>query len=441
VIHETGGWCLDVTEAEIAVAKAELGREGIGCEPASAVTLAGLKKLVADGRVAPSDTVVLLLTGHTLKDSDYTIDFHRGTLLEAEEAAPLAAGDCRAAAECRRGGGDSAGGAGGAQGNSEQVGLAVGPIRLRLPATSANLGAAFDCAAVALALYLTVEAEEAEAFSIAATGEDAELCSRIEDNLILETYKSLLAREGKPAVPWRFGWTTGFRWGWAVALRLRGGWRRLRWRRILASWAGSSDRILAEACALEGHPDNAAACWLGGMVVAAMEGERVHVARVEPPADGARWWCCPVRRWRPARLGRFCRRQTYSRADAVANIQAASLLGLAFAQGRGELLRPAMQDRLHQPYRARDLCAAAAAAAAGGECRILGVALSGAGPSVLLISGGSRAHEAAKRRSHGGNRAGRGALLACRLRAFRSVASLVELGIASIDCDHPGSLK
>jgi len=90
VIHETGGWCLDVSEAEIAVAKAELGREGIGSEPASAVTLAGLKKLVADGRVAPSDTVVLLLTGHTLKDSDYTIDFHRGTLLEAEEAAPLA---------------------------------------------------------------------------------------------------------------------------------------------------------------------------------------------------------------------------------------------------------------------------------------------------------------------------------------------------------------
>jgi threonine synthase len=90
VVQETGGWCLDVSEAEIAVAKAELGREGIGCEPASAVTLAGLKKLVAEGKVAPSDTVVLLLTGHTLKDADYTIDFHRGTLLEPEETAPLA---------------------------------------------------------------------------------------------------------------------------------------------------------------------------------------------------------------------------------------------------------------------------------------------------------------------------------------------------------------
>ena len=89
VIEETGGWCLDVSEGEIAVAKAELGREGIGCEPASAVTLAGLKKLVSEGKVAPSDTVVLLLTGHTLKDSDYTIDFHRGTLLQPEEAAPV----------------------------------------------------------------------------------------------------------------------------------------------------------------------------------------------------------------------------------------------------------------------------------------------------------------------------------------------------------------
>jgi threonine synthase len=91
VVQETGGWCLDVSEAEIAVAKAELGREGIGCEPASAVTLAGLKKLTAEGKIAPSDTVVLLLTGHTLKDADYTIDFHRGTLLEPQEAAPLAA--------------------------------------------------------------------------------------------------------------------------------------------------------------------------------------------------------------------------------------------------------------------------------------------------------------------------------------------------------------
>src|SRR5580658_4229090 len=90
-IQETGGWCLDVSEAEIAIAKAELGSEGLGCEPASAVTLAGLKKLRAQGAVAPGETVVLLLTGHTLKDADYTIDFHRGTLLRNEEIGGYAA--------------------------------------------------------------------------------------------------------------------------------------------------------------------------------------------------------------------------------------------------------------------------------------------------------------------------------------------------------------
>ncbi len=88
-IQETGGWCLDVSEAEIAIAKAELGAEGLGCEPASAVTLAGLKKLRAQGNVRGGETVVLLLTGHTLKDADYTIDFHRGTLLKDEEKAGL----------------------------------------------------------------------------------------------------------------------------------------------------------------------------------------------------------------------------------------------------------------------------------------------------------------------------------------------------------------
>jgi len=85
VIQDSDGWCLDVTETEIAIAKAELGAEGLGCEPASAVTLAGLKKLRADGKIGSGETVVLVLTGHTLKDADYTIDFHRGTLLKEDE--------------------------------------------------------------------------------------------------------------------------------------------------------------------------------------------------------------------------------------------------------------------------------------------------------------------------------------------------------------------
>jgi threonine synthase len=91
VIEQTGGWCEQATEQEIALAKAEIGAEGVGCEPASAVTLAGLKKLVAQGRVQRGERVVLLLTGHTLKDPQYTIDYHRGELLREDELASASA--------------------------------------------------------------------------------------------------------------------------------------------------------------------------------------------------------------------------------------------------------------------------------------------------------------------------------------------------------------
>src|SRR5246127_1773584 len=80
VLEATGGACEQVTELEIAQAKAEIGAEGIGCEPASAVTLAGLKKLVRQGFVKADETVVLVLTGSLLKDPEFTIDFHRGEM-------------------------------------------------------------------------------------------------------------------------------------------------------------------------------------------------------------------------------------------------------------------------------------------------------------------------------------------------------------------------
>jgi threonine synthase len=80
VLEATGGACEQVSELEIAQAKAEIGAEGIGCEPASAVTLAGMKKLVKQGFVKPDETVVLVLTGNLLKDPDFTIDFHRGEM-------------------------------------------------------------------------------------------------------------------------------------------------------------------------------------------------------------------------------------------------------------------------------------------------------------------------------------------------------------------------
>src|SRR5712691_9273361 len=92
VLEATGGACEQVSEVEMAQAKAEIGAEGIGCEPASAVSLAGLKKLLKREFVKQDESVVLVLTGSLLKDPDYTIEFHRdglfqGTLHGSESAA------------------------------------------------------------------------------------------------------------------------------------------------------------------------------------------------------------------------------------------------------------------------------------------------------------------------------------------------------------------
>ena len=93
VLAATGGTVEQASEVEIAQAKAEIGFDGIGCEPASAVTLAGLKKLVSQGFIKRGETVILLLTGHLLKDPEFTLKFHRGELftgsVHEREAAAL----------------------------------------------------------------------------------------------------------------------------------------------------------------------------------------------------------------------------------------------------------------------------------------------------------------------------------------------------------------
>ena len=75
-VYFTGGFVLDVTDDEIADAKDLIGRDGIGCEPASATTLAGLRKLFLQGKLDKEATVVAVLTGHVLKDTDYIIKMH-----------------------------------------------------------------------------------------------------------------------------------------------------------------------------------------------------------------------------------------------------------------------------------------------------------------------------------------------------------------------------
>jgi threonine synthase len=93
-VRRTGGRVLSVSEQEIADAKAVIGRDGVGCEPASATTVAGIRRLVAGGFIKQDESVVAVLTGHVLKDADYVINYHRGTL-RAHDLAPGEAGDAQ----------------------------------------------------------------------------------------------------------------------------------------------------------------------------------------------------------------------------------------------------------------------------------------------------------------------------------------------------------
>jgi homoserine kinase len=255
-------------------------------------------------------------------------------------------------------------------------------FRMRFPATSANLGSGFDAVAVALNFHLQIEAEAADDFSIHATGCDAQLCAGLENNLILAVYRDTLQRAGSEVRPLTIRMQNEIPLGMGCGSSAAGRLAAIAVHFGKLGW--SSDRILEEACALEGHPDNAAACWLGGFVAAANQNGAVRVARVEPPVSWRAIVVIPPESLATSKA-RAVLPAKYSSADTIANIQSVSILGLAFAQARGDLLRVAMEDRIHQPYRSEICPILPRLLPLAGQAGILGVALSGAGPSVLVI--------------------------------------------------------
>jgi homoserine kinase len=260
-------------------------------------------------------------------------------------------------------------------------------FHLRLPATSANLGPGFDAVAVALDCFLEIEAEPAPEFSITASGRDADRCAKLDDNLILETYKQILGCHERAVVPLAIRMVNGIPLGMgcgssaaarlaAIALAMHFG--DLTW---------DTDRVLEEAYKLEGHADNVAACWLGGFVAAVCEGTKVQVARTDPPEKWRAIVALP-REPLSTSKARAVLPASFALEDVVANLQSVSVLALAFAQGRPDLLRLAMRDRIHQTHRAAMCPMLPVLLPLVGEHGILGVALSGAGPAVLAIVDG-----------------------------------------------------
>ena len=260
----------------------------------------------------------------------------------------------------------------------------MSPFRISLPATSANLGPAFDAAALALDLTLRVEARKAKKFSIVATGLDSAICSRVQDHLILNTYKEVLESEKKSvshlALTIANEFPIGKGLGSSAAARLAGialavHFGNLRW---------SSSRIIGEASQREHHPDNAAACWMGGVAVARMCEAEALVAHFVPKGKWPLLLAIPDAVL-PTENARAVLPEKYSRADAVANIQNSMLLLTAFFQGDKKLLASSLIDRIHQPYRAPLCPLLPALVDFPAKDGVLGAVLSGAGPSVLMF--------------------------------------------------------
>jgi homoserine kinase len=255
---------------------------------------------------------------------------------------------------------------------------------IKLPATSANLGPAFDCAALALRLHLRVRARisESNEFAVRASGRDAGICEAPAGNLLLETYRSVLREAGRRALPLDLAIQNeipiGKGCGSSAAARLAGialavHFGKLRW---------SAQQIMQEAARREGHADNATACWLGGVAIAGTGGE-LRVATLPAP-EWPLLLAVPEQPLATASARAVLPKQV-SYADAVANVQSVMLLAAAFTQRRGDLLAAILNDKLHEPYRARLCPLLAPLRQLCGKHGILGVALSGAGPSVLLF--------------------------------------------------------
>lgn len=262
---------------------------------------------------------------------------------------------------------------------------------VRVPASSANLGPGFDVLALALDVHLEVEARESPKTSIAWDGEGADEVPLTRKNLLIRSTQEPFA-----------GWTRPLD---GVELRVR---NRIPIGRGLGSSAAaivagitlgaklrglriSAQRILELAFPLEGHGDNLAAALYGGFCIAVTENGGVRVHRLDWPP-----------RWRailfvpsdisPTHEARRLVPRRPAREDAVFNLGRVAEWVLACSQRDRSLVRSAMDDRLHQPGRARAYPYLDDVIAAAEQAGALGAALSGAGGSVIAIA--DRHHDA-----------------------------------------------
>ena len=266
-------------------------------------------------------------------------------------------------------------------------------IRVRIPATTANLGPGFDCMGLALDLWNTFELHlGGEGIRVETFGEGADVLPSDTSNLTVAVMLEQLRVAG---VPWpegakivchnTFPCASGL--GSSSTATLAG----VLFAAALEQAAKGEDpsvldldAVLARAVALEGHGDNVAPALLGGFVIVVPDSTGVLTQRI-PHVPIKTVVCVPSFSYFTYEA-RAALPDTYSKADAIFNIGRAMLVAEALRGGDDELLARAMNDRIHEPYRLKSIPGAADAKQAAREAGAVSVALSGAGPGMIAFA-------------------------------------------------------
>jgi homoserine kinase len=265
-------------------------------------------------------------------------------------------------------------------------------VVVQVPASSANLGAGYDCLGVALALTNRIEVEvrgwSRGAIELTVDGEGRNELREDRDNRFVRGLEAALV-QGRGRLPEDIGWRISMDntiplargLGSSAAATVAG---------VVAANALMGGPLTLEdqlriAAEIEGHPDNAAASLLGGFVVAAAVDGAVEAVRFEAPRDVRAVLFIPE-----LRLSTDAMRKALPKSvpldDAVANLAAVAIGVAGMAAGRTDLLRRLTVDRLHEPYRAAVYPQLTRLVQAAREAGALGACLSGAGSTILAFA-------------------------------------------------------
>ncbi|MFM1652381.1 homoserine kinase [Brevibacillus sp. B_LB10_24] len=268
-------------------------------------------------------------------------------------------------------------------------------VRVKVPASTANLGPGFDAIGMAFQLYTTLEMQLAEQTEIHLVGNELTALPADKSNLLYIVAADLFEQAGLSVPELHITVSTEVPLTRGLGSSAAAIVAALTAANALAGEPFSREQLFAMASRREGHPDNVGASLFGGIVVAAMPEQAdadVPYVRLAVP-EGLETLVVIPDFWLSTEKARSALPDKYERQDAVYAVGHSSLLVAALAQGRLDLLAEAMRDRLHQPYRSALVPGLAEMLADAAKHGALGAALSGAGPTILFFFSGESARE------------------------------------------------